>query len=314
MKEKKIHTIFIDTKIDKTQKSSNFKVKLNNGYLRNKILNNDNSKNEWYISIKSLAMFNSFSNITSGINDKIILYVAKDDTKPMLVIGSNDTDYDKHEIIIPVGNPNVFDLQNYINNEINKYDIECIYDNYNSTFKFKNLDSSTNKIKKVFNFYNTYDLLGFNENELYLLNNTSIKIFQSNNNVNLMADRLLKFSIGGNSDFAIKNMNYCNSLSGIFSDCSMFHLQPVNCLPYDLIYYERSTDNLIPIELYKNNIRDFEIVVRNNDNQPVEGLGDFIMVLDFIQIKTINYDYKIYRILRELYLWITMVINKKRWF
>ena len=152
MKEKKIHTIFIDTKIDKTQKPSNFKVKLNNGYLRNKILNTDNSKNEWYISIKSLAMFNSFSNITSGINDKIILYVAKDDTKPMLVIGSNDTDYDKHEIIIPVGNPNVFDLQNYINNEINKYDIECIYDNYNSTFKFKNLDSSTDNRIKVFHF------------------------------------------------------------------------------------------------------------------------------------------------------------------
>lgn len=313
MKDKKLYTIFIDTKIDKTQNPSNFKVKLNNGYLRNKILNTDNSKNEWYISIKSLAMFNSFSNISFGINDKIILYVAKDNTITTLDI-NDTTKYDKYEIILPVGNPNVFDLQNYINNEINKYDIECNYDNYNSTFKFKIIDSSTIKINKVFNFYNTYDLLGFNENELYLLNNTSIKIFSSNNNINLMADRLLKFSIGNNSDFALKNMNYCNSMGGIFSDCSMFHLQPVNVLPYDLIYYERSTENLIPIELYKNNITDFEIVVRNNDNEPVEGLGDFIMVLDFIQIKTINYDYKIYRILKELYLWISITISNRRWF
>tara|TARA_Y100000385_G_C12544256_1_gene405105 strand:- start:148 stop:459 length:312 start_codon:yes stop_codon:yes gene_type:complete len=103
-------------------------------------------------------------------------------------------------------------------------------------------------------------------------------------------------------------------MSGIFSECRMFHLQPVNCLPYDLIYYERSTENLIPIELYKNNITDFEIVVRNNDNDPVEGLGDYILVLDFINIKTNDYNYKIYRILRELYLWITMTINKRRWF
>jgi hypothetical protein len=103
-------------------------------------------------------------------------------------------------------------------------------------------------------------------------------------------------------------------MSGIFSECRMFHLQPVTCLPYDLIYYERSTDNLIPIELYKNNINDFEIVVRNNDNQAVEGLADYIMVLDFINVKTYDYNYKIYRILRELYLWITMTINKRRWF
>jgi hypothetical protein len=103
-------------------------------------------------------------------------------------------------------------------------------------------------------------------------------------------------------------------MGGIFSECRMFHLQPVTCLPYDLIYYERSTDNLIPIELYKNNITDFEIVVRNNDNEPVEGLADYIMVLDFINVKTYDYNYKIYRILRELYLWVTMTISKKRWF
>lgn len=313
MKEKNTHTIFIDSKLDKQQNPSNFKVKINNGYLRNKILNTDKAKSEWFISIKTLAMFNSFSNISSGINDKIFLYVAVDDTITTLDI-DDTTKYIKHEITLPVGNPNVSDLQKIINDNISSFQIQCVYDSYNSTFIFRNIDGSTDNKKKIFQFYNTYDLLGFNENELYELNNTTIKLFRSKNNVNLMHDRLLKFSIGTNSDFALKHTNYCNSMSGIFSECRMFHLQPVTCLPYDLIYYERSTDNLIPIELYKNNINDFEIVVRNNDNQAVEGLADYIMVLDFINVKTYDYNYKIYRILRELYLWITMTINKRRWF
>ena len=60
-------------------------------------------------------------------------------------------------------------------------------------------------------------------------------------------------------------MNYCNHLSGLFSSCDMFHLQPVNVNPYDLIYYQRTTNDLIPIELYKNNISYFELQVRNNE-------------------------------------------------
>lgn len=312
--EKKTYSVFIDTKIDKSQHPSNFKVKLNNSFLRDKILNNEKCKSDWYVSMKSLAMINSFLNISSGINDKIVLYVAKDDTKPELQLGVNEGDYEKYEIIIPVGNPNVNDLKNIINLAIKTYGMECSYVNYNSTFRFYNLPSSADLRKKVFLFENTYDLLGFQENKLYTLDNLTLKQFDSENNVNLMADRLIKFSIGGNSDFAIKYINYCNHMSGIFSDCNMFHLQPVNSLPYDLMYYERSTENLIPIELYKNNITDFEIIVRNNDNGEVEGLSDYIMILDFVNIKTYNYEYKIYKLLKELYLWIGMTIMKRRWF
>ena len=305
MQEKKIHSVYIDTKIDKNQNPNKFKVKLNNGFLRNKILNSDNSKTEWYLSLKSLALFNSFSNITKNIDDKIILYVAKDDTKPSLVKGNNDADYDFIEIILPEGNPNVLDIQKKMKAFLLPYGLDCNYESYDSTFVFSNLPVSTDKRIKVFEFYNTYDLLGFNENELYELNNNTTKSFKSNRNVNMMQDRLLKFSIGNNSDFCIKNMNYCNHLQGIFSQCNIFHLQAVNVNPYDLIYYQRSDSNdMIPIELYKNNIEEFTIIVQNNDNQDLEGLVDYILVLDFVQIKTIEYDYKIYKLLKDIYLWV----------
>lgn len=312
MKEKKIHTIFIDTKIDKSQSASKFKVRLNNWFLRNNIKNNDGSKNEWFMSVKTVTMINSFSNISSGINDEIVLYVEKNLNTDELEIGTNDGNYDKYIFLLPEGNPNVIDIQKKLNVFLKIYELECLYDGYDSTFVFQNIISSTDKKKKYLQFTNSYDLLGFDEQKIYLLNNDSIKNFRSERNVNMLADRLVKFSLGGNSDFCIKNMAYCNhGLSGLFSECAIFFMLPINALPYDVITYERGYKNLIPIELYKNSIRDFEIVVTNNDNGEIEGLADYIMVIDFIQVKTFNYEFKIYKILKEIYMWLAMSLRNR---
>jgi len=309
MTETKIHTIFIDTKIDKSQNPSNFKVKLNNWFLRNNIKNNDGSKSEWFFSIKTVTMLNSFSNVSTGINDKIILYVAKDETKPELQLGINESDYDKHIFFLPEGNPNVFEISKKLNVFLLTYELECFYESYNSTFVFKNINSSTDLKKKYFNFANTFDLLGFTEGSLYFLNNNDKISFVSDRNVNMLADRLIKFSLGANSDFCIKNMSYCNhGLSGLFSECSIFFMLPVNALPYDIISYERASKNYIPIELYKNSIKEFTINATNNDNGEIEGLADYIMIIEFIQKKTFNYEYRIYKLIKEIYMWVAMTL------
>ena len=205
---------------------------------------------------------------------------------------------------MPTGNPNVLDIQTRLNVFLNPYELECEYFSYDSTYYFRNIDTSVDTRKKYLLFKNTYDFLGFKENDYYYLNNSDKKEFKSVFNINVMADRLLKFSIGGCSDFSLKHSNYCNHNmeSSMFSDCNMFHLQVVNCLPYELIHYERQTENLIPIELHGNSINNFEILVRNQDGDPVEGLADYIMVLEFIQMKSWNYEQKIYKILKDIYL------------
>lgn len=316
MKEKKTHTIFIDTKMDKNQDPSKFKVRINDWFLRNNIKNNDGAKNEWFLSVKTLSMMNSFSNITKNINDKVEIFVAKDETKPALVIGTNDDDYDKFEYIIPEGNPNVIDISTRLSVFLKTYGIECVYNNYDSKFIFKFLKSFRPvKTKKYLRFTNTYDLLGFDENVIYPIEYNVISEFKSTRNVNMMNDRLVKFSLGGNSDFCLKNISYCNhGLSGIFSECNVFFMMPVNVNPYNVIHYERGLKNLVPIEFYKNNIREFEIIVTNNDNDAIEGLADWVMVLEFVQIKKWNYEVKIYKILKELYMWVAMTISHRKWF
>jgi len=88
---------------------------LNDWFLRNNIKDNDGAKSEWFMSIKTVTMMNSFSNVSTGINDKIIWYVAKDVNKPELQLGINEADYDKHIFFLPEGNPNVFEISKKLN-------------------------------------------------------------------------------------------------------------------------------------------------------------------------------------------------------
>jgi len=99
------YTIFIDTKLDKLQDPSNFKIILIDWFLRNKIKNSDNRNSDWFISVKTMCMMNSFSNISLDVNDEIILYLANSDTAADYKIGPNQ--YTKIIFKLPEGNPNI---------------------------------------------------------------------------------------------------------------------------------------------------------------------------------------------------------------
>jgi hypothetical protein len=314
MREENKYTVFIDTSSDKTQNPSKFKIKLNNWFMRNNIKNSDSSKKDWYISVKSLAILNSFSNVSRGINDSIDIYeqITPGATAPN-VNANVMAHYKLYSIVLDEGNPNVASLQKQINDKLTAeglVDIKFSYSSYNSKFTV----SINNANTKVFyiHFKNSFELFGFEKDVYYLLflggNNESAVSYT---NVNLLSDRLIKFELAPNSDFRIKNTHYSNITYGWFQDCNIFHLQPVNVDPYRLIYYTRSTNELLPIELHKNSITDFQINVINQDSDDIEGLAHWIMVLEFTQVKTWNYDIKIYNVIKEMYLWIAMFFRNK---
>ena len=297
MKLTKKYTIFIDTKLDTTQNPSNFNVKLNNWFVRNNIKNNDAADNEWFLSVKTFSMFNSFSNISTGVNDKVVLYVAKS----LSVGGLNSWDYTKYEFTIPPGNPNVINIQDFLNTELNAFELECIYQDYDSKYLFRNKSLSTDKRKKFILFENTYDLFGMTKGKYYGLDNQTNVKFKSDKNVNLMADRLVKMSLGNNSDIRLRDMHFCNHMDA-YDECNHFFLMPVNVASYELMYYQRSSEDLIPIQLLGNSIRNIEILARNQDGDVIEGLNNYLMVLELIHIKQWNYEKKIYNVLKEIYM------------
>ncbi len=150
--------------------------------------------------------------------------------------------------------------------------------------------------------------MGFSKDKMYFLDNQGYTEFVSEKPVNLLADRLIKFSIGNNSDIRLKNMNYCNH-SSLYDECNMFFLQAVNVQSYDLIYFQRTTEDLIPVELLGNSIRNIEVLARNQDNDIIEGLSNYIMVLELINIKEYDYQKKIYNVLFDIYLWIATFLR-----
>jgi hypothetical protein len=221
--------------------------------------------------------------------------------------------YKLYSIVLDEGNPNVASLQKQINDKLTAVvlgDIKFVYSSYNSKFTVS-LNNANTKLYYI-HFKNSHELFGFEKDEFYLLvlggNNESAVSYT---NVNLLSDRLIKFELAPNSDFRIKNTHYSNITYGWFQDCNIFHLQPVNVDPYRLIYYTRSTNELLPIELHKNSITDFQINVFNQDGNEIEGLSHWIMVLEFTQVKTWNYDVKIYNVVKEMYLWIAMFFRNK---
>ena len=315
MKEENKYLVYIDTFSDKTQNPSKFKIKLNNWFMRNNIKNSDSSKKEWFMSVKSLAMLNSFNNITKDINDTIMVFKAKslaNITPPNELTGlEKTTQYDIYELLLEEGNPNVSSLENATNMLLiaNNLGFRIKYLPYSSKFQITIQQGDPHLY--YIHFYSAAVLYGFDVNKYYQLVGGVQDSFRSETNVNLLSDRLLKFELGTNSDFRIKHMNYTNINFNWFQDCNIFHLQPVNVDPYRLIYYTRSTNELMPIELHKNSITDFQINVINQDGDNIEGLAHWIMVLEFTQVKTWNYDMKIYNVVKEIYLWIAMFFRNK---
>ena len=56
-------------------------------------------------------------------------------------------------------------------------------------------------------------------------------------------------------------------------------------------------------------IRNIEILARNQDNEIIEGLNNYIMVLELINIKEVDYEKRIYNVLKEIYLWIATFLR-----
>ena len=115
MINKNSYIIFIDTLNDINSNPSNFRVKINDHMIRNNIKNNFQGKSEWFLSIKTFCMLNSFSNISKNINDEIHLYVNKTTIPKTFDINSYALDFDLIILKIKEGNPSVGEIQTNLN-------------------------------------------------------------------------------------------------------------------------------------------------------------------------------------------------------
>jgi len=251
-----MYNILIDTKLKKQQNGTC--VFLEDNHL--KIEDYDsNKKHKWYKQIDSFSIMNSFSNITSGINDTIILYREKIGLSTPFITTRNfilNDHIDYFEvgkiITIPPGNPSIDELIKFIDDELFLYDITIKYDDYSSKFSFYSIDE-----------------------------NPSDVIVKSEISINLNSDYRINLAIGNDSDFSTKKTysNYNSDDNFLISNiCKTFI---VNVEQYQIYTYNRKINEPIEIFLVKNYIQNFEIVLTNQDGHPIEELNYYTLCLNF---------------------------------
>ena len=312
---KKIFSVLIDTK-HKGQNPSKFKVKLPDYFIRNPL--NKKAKYDWYISIKNFAMLNSFSNVTRGINNTIILYEERVADSVLNIPDTIDdidlTLFNEIPIYLDEGNPNVIDLQTHFNDLFQAYNIEIEYLPYSSKYSFTYTIPFAQiglPVRKQFLYFkDSYDLFGMESDRLYPFYNPTHNPTIATYGANVMGDYLLKFHIDPSSDFQLRDINYCN-MGNNFTECELFWMLNIAVLPYDVIYYQRTTEDLIPINLFKDSINEFQINLTNQDNQEVEGLADYQMTIEFICVEKQEHLNKILDLLKHIYLWVGTYFSRK---
>ena len=145
-----MYNILIDTKLKK-QKNGTYKVFLEDNHL--KIEDFDSTKiYKWYMSIDNFSIMNSFSNITAGINDTIIIYKEKIGLSTPFITTKNfnledHINFFEVDTIIKIkeGNPSIDELIKFIDDALYYFNIKIKYDDYSSKFTF------TSKYQNLYN-------------------------------------------------------------------------------------------------------------------------------------------------------------------
>lgn len=308
---KDTYSVFIDTR-NQTDDPSNFVVRLPDYFIRTSIKNDLNNNYQWYISIRNFSMFNSFSNVSKDINDVIVLYeeisAGSITVDPQSLDDLNPSLFNKTIYRIREGNPNTEHLKDVFNGLFQTKNITIEFDSYDSTFKIKTTTTST--VKRYLCFETSSVLFGFDKDTLYSVyeNNSTHSSIKP---CNVQGDYSLNFLIDQRSDFKLKNVNYTNIYYDNFNDSNIFFNIPINVLPYELIYYNRSSlDDMIAIEPYRRTINEFRINIRNQDNTEIEGLTDWQMTIDFIKVKKNNELKVLVDYVKLIYMWIGSYFNR----
>lgn len=318
-----VFDLYIDTR--NTKNTSKFVVELPDNFIRDHI-KTDQSKHDWLITIDKFSIMNSLSSVSENINDTIFIYdepigsaplfsfnFFNNQEEPMEFIGDIDDSYSVSIITLKPGNPNVDDLARDFNEKAVGYDIELLFDEENSKFALKILNYSSKK--RYIHFANTSSLFGFSKYKVYQIDGP-FQFHLSEFNVNLFNDNLINLELSRDSDFELINKSYSNYNSKHLQHSDIFFQVLLNVNAYETFLYQRTVENLIPIRLKKHQIKQFEILITNQDRQLVSDDGGSLGASQ-IQLKIIkrpikiDHNASILEYVKLIYFWIASYFKNR---
>jgi len=209
-----------------------------------------NKDEYWTLNVNYFSCFNSWYNCQTNFNDQFqLIYYDNEDN-------INET----INLRLTEGNPDVYDIKN-----------------------------PNEKHKLYLNIINAEDFLGFARSK----RNTLIELplltdVYSEQPINVVGDEAITISING--DVGLETSTIDNFGTQDFVPSDIIFCQPIDVPPYSLLQYanEDSGDSfqfrLKPVK----DIKYFNLKIKNQDNELIPHMTDYILTLQFVKHKTNN--------------------------
>lgn len=267
--------VFINSK----NRASNEAVSNFNVAIPDALLQLYNKNEYWTLNVNYFSCFNSWYNCQTNFNDQfqLIYYDNEDNVNETI------------NLRLTEGNPDVYDIKNQLN-KILKTHVNVNYDKPKNIYIFKRTSIITNEKHKLYlNIINAEDFLGFSKNK----RNTLIELplltdVYSDQPINVIGDEAITISINGDASLETSTIDNFSNKEYVPSD--IIFCQPIDVPPYSLLQYanEDGGDSfqyrLKPIK----DIKYFNLKIKNQDNEIIPTMTDYILTLQFVKHKTHN--------------------------
>ena len=253
--------IYVNSKNRKSDESpSNFSVILPDGLLK------VNSDEYFSLSVNSFYCYNDFYQCNNNSNSFNIVFRT-----------NLNAVYVTNKYNLNIGNPNIYDILNDINNKLSGY-VTCTYDNIKNKITYTRIYAQTN------NYYNLYILPINAGNFLGLSNNTEtlINTTESTYPININTIRALSVGIDGDISFNYNNME-SNLTNSLYKASDLIFQMGINVPKGFLLDYQNidGGDSFRFNLGNKNAIKYFILSVYDQDGNTITDMTDYIIHMQF---------------------------------
>jgi hypothetical protein len=248
---------------------SSFNVNIPEGLLR--LYNKDEY---WTLNINFFSAFNNWYNAMDNFNNQFQL----------VYHDNNGIETERLNFKLTEGNPDVYDVKNDLN-KLLKTHVNVNYDKPRNVYKFmRSSITTTNRTKLYLNIINAEDFLGFPKTkrdtliELPLLTDV-----YSEQPINVVGDEAITLSING--DASLEGNTVDNFGTYEYVPSQVIFCQAIDVAPYALLQYnnEDAGDSFQYRLKQVREIRNFNLTVKNQDNEIIPKMTDYILTLQFVK-------------------------------
>ena len=276
MYEDKVN-VYINSKNRATSETvSNFNIAIPDGLLRLY------DKNEyWTLNVNFFSCFNNWYNCMTDFNDKFQL----------IYHNSSGVQTEVLTFQLKEGNPDVYDVKTNLNTLLSGH-VTVSYDKPRNVFIFTRSSDNpitTNRTKLYLKIINAEDFLGFPKSKRNTLIELPLTVgVSSEQPINVVGDEAITITINGDADLEGNTVDNFGSKDFVPSD--IIFCQAIDVPPYSLIQYnnEDAGDSFQYRLKQIREIKNFNLIVKNQDNEVIPKMTDYLLTLQFVKHKSID--------------------------